>query len=125
MELSITAALRPLVPEHRPHVPEAGRSLVQQAVLDRGPHHARGVLGSHRQRLAVQRVDEAVHLFFDDVGHLSEPAPEQGRRLQDRGANLRVAVALQGPYRLRLERLPERSLRGQQIVHAAHGGNLR
>jgi hypothetical protein len=77
VELAITAALRTLVAEHRAHVPQTLRTVVQHVVLDRSAHDARGIFRAHRQIFAVQRVGKAVHLLLDDVGHLADTAHEQ------------------------------------------------
>ena len=43
VELSVTPALRPLVPEHRAHVIQALAPGVGQVVLNGGAHHARRI----------------------------------------------------------------------------------
>ena len=92
VELPVAALLRPLVAEHRAAGPHALRPLVGERVLDRGADDAGGRLGTQRQALAVQLVLERVHLVLDDVGRVADAAHEQRRRLDDRHAQVAVAV---------------------------------
>ena len=93
VELAVAALLRALVAEHRAREPDALRPLVDEVVLDRGAHDARRRLGPQRQALAVQPILERVHLLLDDVGGFADRAHEQRRGLDDRHAQVAVAVA--------------------------------
>ena len=120
MELAIAALLRTLVAEHRSRRPHAKRPLVCQVVLDRRADDARCRFGTQRQALAVQLVVERVHLVLDDVGVLADAAHEQWRRLDDRHAQVAVAIALEHVARRLLELMPRRRLVGEHVVHATH-----
>ncbi len=120
VELAVTAFLRSLVPEHRPGEPHALRSLVSQVVLDRGADNARGGFGTKRQAFGGQLVLERVHLLLDDVGRLADRADEQRRRLDDRHAQVPIAVEREHATDRVLEALPECGLVRQHVVHAAY-----
>ena len=91
-ELPVPAGLRLLVAELRPGVPEPDRpGPVLEPVFDERPHDARRVLRPQRQRAALA-VREGVHLLVDDVRRLADRAREELRRLEDRRADLAVAV---------------------------------
>ena len=124
MKLPVAPALRPLVPEHRSHRPHPPRPVIGQVVLDRRAHHARRELGAQRQPLAVETVLERVHLFLNDIGDLADALHEQFRVLDDRRADLLVAVAAQPVRDARLEPLPQRGIARQEIVHPPHAGQL-
>jgi len=124
MELAVAPALRPLVAEQRPHRPQPSRRLVGEVVLHDRAHHPGGEFRPQRELLAVEPVLEGVHLLLDDVGDLADALDEQLGGLDDRRADLLVAVAAQPVGYPRLEPLPQRRVRRQQIVHAAHGGEL-
>src|SRR5690606_33390254 len=121
VELAVASLLRPLVAEHRPHVPEPLGAVVEQVVLDRRPDHARRAFGAQRQGLAVERIDEGVHLLLDDVGHFADATHEKARRLDDGRADLLVAVGRHGAGHGLLEPSPPMGLGGQDIVHAPDG----
>ena len=80
-------------------------------MLDRGADDAGGRLGTQRQALAVQLVLERVHLPFDDVGRIADAAHEERRRLDDRDADVAVAVLREHFARGVLEALPQRPRR--------------
>src|SRR5215475_9797395 len=117
MELPVTALCRPLVTEHWADVPEPLGPGVVQRVLDRRPHDPGPRLGAERQMLAVQLVDEAVHLLLDDVRGFPDRATEERGRLEERGADVAVAVAPRPRAHGLLEALPQRGLVGQDVVH--------
>src|SRR6185295_5626918 len=108
MELPVTAFLRALVTKHRAARPHALRTLVRERVLDRGAHDACSRLGTKRQALAIELVLERVHLVLDDVGRVPDAADEQRRLLDDRDAQVAVAVLREHPTRDVLEALPQR-----------------
>ena len=106
MELPVAALLRPLVAEHRAHRVQLGRrQRVLEAVLDEGAHHARRRFRPQRDALAAL-VGEAVHLLLDDVGGFAGALGEQLLALDDRRADLDVAVALAQRARDALDVLP-------------------
>jgi hypothetical protein len=125
MKLPVTAALRPLVPEHRARVPEALRTVVQQIVFDRRAHHGRGVLGAQRQVLAIERVGEAVHLLLDDIGHFADAAREKLRVLDDRRADVLITVGAQHRAYGVLEKFPQHGLLREDVVHPLDAGEFR
>ena len=109
VELAVAAGLRAVVAEHRAHVPQpVDAAGLREPVLDQRAHDARRALGPQRQRAALL-VGERVHLLGHDVGRLADAAQEQLRRLEDRRADLPVAVARRRRLaRAVLERLPRR-----------------
>ena len=60
------------MPEHLSRVVEFrhGRFPVK-GVLNEGPYHSRGALGSHRNPLSPLGL-KRVHLFLDDIGGVAE-----------------------------------------------------
>ncbi len=124
VELPIAAALRPFVAKHGPHGPQPARRVVSEVVLDDRPHHTGGELRTQRQVLTVERSSKRVHLLFDDVGDLADALHEELGVLDNRRADLLIAVAAQPVGSARLEPLPERRIRRQQVVHAADPGKL-
>lgn len=121
MELTITALLWTLVAEHRTDVPEfLHLATAGDAVLEHGTHTGCRAFRTQGQGVAVT-VIEGVHLFFDDVGHFTNGALEQLGELNDRHADLLVAVVIQQTRNGALEMTPQRGLFGQDVVHATNG----
>src|SRR5690606_16704448 len=120
VELAIAALLRTLMAEHRPGVPEPLGAVVQQVVLDRCPHDARGGLRTKGKRFTIERIDEGVHLFLDDVRDFADAAHEEPGGLHDRGADTLVAVRRHGAGDGFLEPAPPMCFGRQDIVHAPH-----
>ncbi|MNN39952.1 hypothetical protein D3C81_1540090 [compost metagenome] len=89
-------------------------------MLDGRTHGGGSAFGTQRQLLAVERIGEGIHLLLDDVGHLADAAHEQLRVLDDRRAQLLVAVGAQHGARGILEMLPQRRIGRQHVVHALH-----
>ncbi|MNC35159.1 hypothetical protein D3C75_836320 [compost metagenome] len=95
VELAVAALLRALVAEHRADVPQLlWLAAADQAVLLHRAHAGGGAFRAQGQRVAVAVV-EGVHLLLDDVGDLADRALEQLGELDDRHADLPVAVAVQ------------------------------
>ena len=124
VELPVTPALGALVAEHRTHVVQALATVVNQGMLDRGAHHTGGVLGAQGELFTVQTIGEGVHLFFNDVGDLTQAAHEERRGLHDGRAQVAVTVALHEGAQLFLEPLPMRGGLGGDVVHAFDGGDF-
>ena len=95
MELAIASLLRTLMAEHLTAVIQTLRRVIQQIVLQHGAHAGGRSLGAQRQLVAVQRIGEAVHLFFDDVGHFADGALEQICRLDQWHADIAIAITVQ------------------------------
>src|SRR5689334_20636606 len=95
MKLTVASFLRPFVPEHGTAIPQALRRSIEQVVLDHSPHARSRSFGTQRQAFAVELVDEGIHLFFDDVGHLTDRAHEELGALENRHADLAVTVRAQ------------------------------
>ena len=115
VELAEAAGLGPLVAEHGPDEVELHQAaLGTQAVLDVGPHEGGGGLRPERQAFAPP-ILEGVHLLFDDVGALPDPADEEFGALEGRGADLGIAVAVQHVAGDDLQRLPLPRLFGEDI----------
>ena len=121
MELPVASLLRPLAPEHRPHRVELGRGIVGgQVVLDHGAHDPRRGLGPQRERGAAL-VLECIHLLGDDVGLGPDAAREQLRLLEDRGADLAVAVAGEQLAGRGLDAVPRAHLVGKDVPRPLDG----
>ena len=123
MELPIAPLLRPFVAKHRSQIPEAARLVVQESVLDTGPHAAGRAFGAQGETLAVA-VLEGVHLLLDDVRDLADRSPEQLGLLDDGHADLGIAIGLHGLAQQRLDRLPGGGLVRQEVVHPPYRLNL-
>ncbi len=125
VELPIAALLRPLMAEHRPAGPDALWPLVGERMLDRGADDAGRRFGAQCEALAVQLVLERVHLVLDDVGRIPDPAHEQRCGLDDRHAQVAIAVLGEhGACRV-LEAFPDHRLVGQHVIHPADGADGR
>ena len=121
VELAVAAFLRALVAVHRARVPEAHRAVVDEAVLDGRAHRGSRGLGAQRELLAVQLVGEGVHLLLDDVGDLADRAAKQTRVLEQRRADVAVAVADRPVTNDYFEGKPALRRVGQNVVHATDG----
>ena len=129
VKLPVAPALRPLAPEHRPHVVEPLRAAaLQQVVFKRGAHDAGGVFRAQREAVGgagfVGAVGEGIHLFFHHVGGFAQPARKQRRVLQNGSADVAVGKAAHGATHDALQ--PEPALGGgrEDVVHATDGGKL-
>ena len=76
--------------------------------------------GRRGQALAVPVV-EGIHLLFDDVGHLSDRAPEQLRALHHGRPNLPISIRIEQGAGMALDVLPRRHVVGNDVVHPADG----
>ena len=121
MELAVAAALRFLVPEHRPQGIDPVGAVVEQIVFDHRAHHAGGELGTHGQAFAVERVGEGVHFLLDDVGDFADAAREQAGVLQHGRAHIAVAIGGQPVADDGFELLPAGALAWQYVFHAREG----
>ena len=97
VELAVAAALRLLVPELRPGVPDLPRR--RRPVLHERPAHAGGQLGPQRDVTAAL-VDEVVHLLRHHVGGVAD-ALEHAEVLEQRRDHLPVAGRLDDVARRR------------------------
>ena len=121
VKLPVATPLGALVAEHRAARPDALRPFVGQRMLDRGTDDPRGGFRAKREAFAVELVLERVHLVFDDVGRIADPADEKRRRLDDRDTQVAVTVLREHRARRVLEAFPQGGFVGQHVVHAAHG----
>src|SRR6266540_1210078 len=97
MELPVTAGLRALVPKHRAHRVEPNRfGLYLESMLDIGAQHARRGLGTKRERIPTP-VLECVHLLLDDIRLVADSPRKQLGALEQRHADLPIAVGLEDP----------------------------
>ena len=117
-ELPVAARLRRLVAEHRTDAPQLVARATQHAVGNQRARDAGGGLRAQRQAVPAA-VGEGVHLLADHVGVLADRALEELGVLQDRYADLLVAIGGQQLARQVLKVLPGADLRGQHIVHSA------
>ena len=108
--------------KHRPCVPEPARPVIEQVVLDHRPHDTGGVLRPQGQMFTIKRVFEGVHLLLDDIGDFTDAALEKRSRLDDRRANLPIAITASPSGHRMLESLPALHLLGQEIVHTLDTG---
>src|SRR5579875_269785 len=91
MELPVAPLLRTLIAEHRPRAEEFEREALTEATRDESAHDARRRLRTARELLAAA-VGEGVHLLGDDVRGVAQGALEHLGELEDRDADLLVAV---------------------------------
>src|SRR5262249_7866336 len=121
VELAIASRLRSLVAEHgADRVETDGLRLDLEPVLDVGAHEPGGGLGTEGERVAAA-VLEGVHLLLDDVRLVADAPREELRALEEREANLAIAVGFEGGSARGLHTLPAPSLRGENVPHATHG----
>ena len=117
--LAVAALARRAVAVHRRDREHLhGLRVPVHPVLDVGAADRRGALGPKRQR-PVGAVGEAVHLLLHDVRALPGGAGEEGGVLEDGRQHLAVAVEGAEPLDLARDPLPERHLRGDDVVGAA------
>ena len=124
IELAITPFLRPLMAEHLPHVVQTLWMLRCQLVLNDRTHATGRALRTQSQRLAIQAVDEGIHLFFDDVSHFADGALKKRSRLDNRQTNRPVAIALQPRAHGFFKNFPKLRFPRQDVVHPADGLNI-
>src|SRR5882672_6947969 len=122
MKLAVASRLRPFAPEHRTHAPDAQASLAQHSVRNDSADDACGRFGAQRD-VVLPLIDEAEHLFLDDIGKVADRALEQLRLLDHGNAEFLVAVTHEDLSRDALQVLPGRYLRRQHVVYAAQGLN--
>src|SRR5207342_289855 len=89
IELPVAALLRTLASKLRADVVKLVQAPVPKLVLYVRAYHARGILGTQRQRLSLltcraRAILPRVHFLGDDVGLFPDPAREQ-RRLFENG----------------------------------------
>ena len=116
IELTIAAALRTLVAEHRTEVPDTARGVVKHVVLDRRADNARGVLRTQRQPLTVQGVFEGIHFLLHDVSRFTDTVREEVRRLKHRA----VAVLGRDVAGRILKEFPNGAVHRQHVIHAGY-----
>ncbi len=124
MELAITTALRPFVPEHRARIPEALGTVIGQIMFKRRAHHTGRAFGTQGQLVAVHRIGERIHFLLDDIGHGAKAAREQGRRFDDRCADLLETIALQHGMHGVFKQFPQRRIGRENIVHSLHADDF-
>jgi len=118
-ELAELSALRRGVPVHRPDQERLHRlRRAVEPVLDVRARDRGRALGSQRQR-AVTAVRERVHLLLDDVGALPRRAREELGVLEERSRDPPVAVRRTDVFGLAKNPLPQRLLRGQDVLRAS------
>ena len=93
-------------------------------MLDHGSHHASRKLGTHGQRIPIQRVRERVHFLFDDVGDFANAAREQSSMFEHGCTHVAVAVTLQPMAHFGFKVFPPVRGSWQSVIHAANGGKL-
>ena len=86
-------------------------------MLECSPHHRSRALRSQRAR-PITTILEAVHLFADDIGGLTDPATEQVGCFQERRADLTKAGTTKVLPRLGLDDLPALKGLRKEINHA-------
>ena len=121
MKLPIAPFLRTLVTKHRAPGPDALRAVVKQVVLDGGTYQACRRFRPQRELFAVHRILKRIHFLLDNIGHFTDRAHEQRRRLDNRRAHQGVTILLEYRAGRVFEKLPQRRIVRQQIVHAADG----
>ena len=93
VKLAVAPFLRALAAEHRPHVPQLLRGVIQQVVFDYSAQAGSGAFGAQTQAETVVGIGEGVHFFADYVGFFADGAHEKIGRLDDGGTDLCVAEA--------------------------------
>ena len=111
--------------EHRSPIVHADRAaLLVQVRSEHRADDARGALWAQRQR-APTAIREREHLLLHDVGLRAHAAREELGRLEDGGLDGPVAERLGDAVMSLDQPSPRRRLRGQDVVRAARGSNLR
>ena len=93
VELAVAALLRPLAPEHRAQRVDLQRGSVFIRLCSITARTMPAVASGRSVSDDAVAVVEGVHLLRDDVGLRADAAREQLRLLEDRRADLAVAVA--------------------------------
>ncbi len=123
MKLPVAPFLRAFMAKHRAVIPQPLLLIVQQAGLQTGTHNAGGVFRTQAQTVAVTIV-ETVHFLFNDIGNFTDGASEQSRFLNNRRANLTIAVRLYQRTILIFQMVPHGHVSRQNIVHSANNLKL-
>ena len=67
---------------------------------------------------AIEGVDKGIHLFLDNIRRRTNPAGKQSSGLNDRCANLLIAIATGPVTNGFVNHFPVMSIYWQQIIHA-------
>jgi hypothetical protein len=124
MKLPVASLLGTLVPEHRSDLIEFQRRRIgMERMLYIRPHDRSRRLRAQGQPLAVP-VLEGVHLFFNDIGALSDAAREKLQLLRHGRPYFAVTEVLEDLPRRVFNLLPPAGLVRQYIVHPSNGLNI-
>ena len=93
------------MPEHRALIPKSLLLIIEKSVLVCRAHTASSALWSKAKVVAVAIV-EAVHLFFDNIGDLTNGALEKLSLLKDWKPNLLITKPVYDAMKRGFERLP-------------------
>ena len=124
MELTVAAALRAFMTEHRTAVPKALRGSVKEIMFINGTDHSGGAFRTKRQLITVHRVGEAVHLLFNDVRHLADAAGKNARIFKNRRTDFLITVGRQHVDAGLLHVLPDGSVLRKHVIHALDAGEF-
>ena len=124
MELPVAAALRALVPEHRPEVPEALRGVVGEAVLNGAAHDGARIFRTQGEFFTVHAVFKGIHFLFDNIGHFPDTAGKKRRLLKNRRADLTKTVERRRTAGRIGEKLPYSAFFGEHVGHPLDAGDL-
>ena len=117
VKLTLAPGLGTLVTEHRACVPKLLRTLTEQTVLQRSPHHRRCTFRAKRAG-SIAAILEAVHLLADHIGGLTDPPTKQIGCLQQRRADLTETGTTEMMSRLSLNGLPALKGLRKKVHHA-------
>ena len=128
MKLAVTSFLRTLAAEHRSHVPQLLRAVVQQIVFD---HRTQAGCRTFRPQAQAQRIvgiGKSVHFLTDHIGFFADGTDKQTRLLDNRRTDLLITISTRPAADHIFKRLPKCSgqleiflFDGQKVVHAFDG----
>ena len=124
MELTVAAALRAFMTEHRAAVPKALCGSVKEIVFINSTNHSGGAFRTKRQLIAVHGVGEAVHLLFNDVRYLADAAGKNARIFKNRRTDFLITVGRQHVDAGLLHVLPDGSVLRKHVIHALDAGEF-
>ena len=126
MKLAVAPFLRTLAAEHRTHVPQLLRTVVQQVVFD-----YRAQAGCRTFRPQTQRIVgiiKRVHFLADHISLLANGADKQTRLLDNRRTDLLIPISPRPADNYIFKCLPKRGgqfeiflFNRQKVIHTSDG----
>ncbi|EJX03300.1 hypothetical protein EVA_08593 [gut metagenome] len=124
IELTITAALRTFMTEHRTAVPQTLGCAVKQIIFIYTTNDSGRAFRTKRQLIAVHAVGKGIHFLFDNIGDFTHPACKNLGIFKNRGTDFLVAITFKNADSRLLNMLPDGGVLRKHVVHALDAGEF-